>query len=268
MIIGQANLLSKLESYSLDTFPKATIFVGPTGSGKHTIINHIANDILNIPVVDITDKISLETILDIYVEPLAQLYIIDCNSITEANQNMLLKLLEEPSKNAYISLLISDINLLLPTIQNRCMVFPLSSYSIDELSTFIDDTLKDNTDILKYIKTPGNLKKINLKTFNATNDLCENILTKLGKANFANMLTIVDKINFTDEYDKIDFDLFINMLTTKTEKYYIDTNKNLYLIQYNILQQQNKLLINKKINKQLFLTNLLILLWEAARNAN
>ena len=90
-MIGQLKLLSKLNTYTASTFPHSTIFVGKQGSGKHTVVNYLANR-LNIDIVDITENLSLDTIMDIYIDPIPKLYIVDCNNITEANQNILLKL--------------------------------------------------------------------------------------------------------------------------------------------------------------------------------
>lgn len=266
-MIGQLKLLSKLNTYTASTFPHSTIFVGKQGSGKHTVVNYLANR-LNIDTVDITENLSLDTIMDIYIDPIPKLYIVDCNNITEANQNILLKLLEEPCKTAYISLLVSDTALLLNTIINRALIFELDKYTTDELLTFIPEEFRSDTAILEYLQTPGQIKNLNFRTIQDTINLCDTIINKLGQANFANMLTITNKINFKDEYDKIDFDLFIGMLLKKVAESYIKTNNKLYLIQYNILQDKIKLLTNSKINKQLFTTNLLIKLWRAAKDAN
>ena len=105
MIIGQKKLITKLDSFNLDTFPHSTLFIGEKGSGKHTIINYISENIINLPIVDISETISYDYIDLIYRNPNPFIYLVDINKMTEKEQNILLKFVEEPLKNAYIMLL-------------------------------------------------------------------------------------------------------------------------------------------------------------------
>ena len=75
-MIGQEKLINQIDKLTLDTFPHSTMLVGDLGSGKHTICDYITNK-FGLPKFDITDKISQETIEEIYtkVEPI--FYIID-----------------------------------------------------------------------------------------------------------------------------------------------------------------------------------------------
>jgi ATP-dependent protease Clp ATPase subunit len=42
MILGQESLCASIDEYSLDTFPKSLMLVGPKGSGKDLLIDYIA----------------------------------------------------------------------------------------------------------------------------------------------------------------------------------------------------------------------------------
>ena len=59
-IVGQDNLIKKLNNYTLDTFPHSIILSGEEASGKHMISNYISENILKLPLIDISDKINSE----------------------------------------------------------------------------------------------------------------------------------------------------------------------------------------------------------------
>ena len=58
MIVGQEELLNKINTYTLDNFPHSLILVGAKGSGKNLICDYIANH-LNIEIIDITKSQTL-----------------------------------------------------------------------------------------------------------------------------------------------------------------------------------------------------------------
>ena len=118
-IRGQETILNRISRLNLDTFPRTLMLLGESGSGKHSIVNIIQNT-FNLRSEDITEKISLDLLDEIYrrVEP--YIYIISINSISIKEENTILKFLEEPLKNSYIILLADCKDGILPTILNRC----------------------------------------------------------------------------------------------------------------------------------------------------
>lgn len=209
-MIGQEKLINQIDKLTLDTFPHSTMLVGDLGSGKHTICDYITNK-FGLPKFDITDKISQETIEEIYtkVEPI--FYIIDISNISVKDENVILKFVEEPLKNAFIIFLCTNKSLVIPTILNRCQVWELARYSIDTLKQLVDI---DNELLYNIFDTPGKLliAKEHISDIDAMFDMSKKIVQYIGKANFYNTLTIPDKICFKDEKGKWDLDLFLSVL--------------------------------------------------------
>ena len=263
-MIGQVCLLNKLNKFNIDSFPKSIILLGEKGSGKHTIVNYIKDNIIPFPVLDITQNISDEYINSIYRNPNPSIYLINLSDMTEKNQNVLLKFIEEPLKNSFIILLAESVNQVLNTVYNRCVVFEMDSYTKDELSNFVSEN--ENKDlILSVLRTPGKIISTNLDNIRAIYDLCEKMVDKLSIANFSNTLTIVDKINYTDEYNKYDFEVFMDMLVyTLYNKLLNEPNKNI-LDMYFVTLEARKRLIDKRLNKQIFMYNFLTKLWKVSR---
>ena len=129
-MIGQVNLLKKLNSYTIDNFPHSSLILGEEGSGKHTLSMYIKDNILKLPLLDITENISDEYIDMIYRNPNPSIYLINMSKMMEKEQNILLKFIEEPLQNAFIILLCENVNNLLNTIYNRCVVFEMELYKL------------------------------------------------------------------------------------------------------------------------------------------
>ena len=262
-MIGQKKLLNKLNSYTIDSFPHSSLIIGEEGSGKHLICSYI-KDFLNLPLLDITENISDEYINTIYRNPNPTIYMVDLEKMTEKEQNILLKFIEEPLKTAFIILLCENRNALLDTVYNRCVIFEMDLYTKDELSNFISSS-EDKDLILAVLRTPGKILNTNLSNIRSIYDICDKMVDKLSIANFSNTLTIKDKINYKDEYNKFDINIFFDMLIYNLyNKYLLENNIKIYRM-YLLTVESRKRLIDKRINKEIFVQNFLTKLWKESR---
>ncbi len=106
-------------------------------SGNHPDIIHVTHEKASIGVEDIR----LQVNGDIQVKPYSsqfKIYIIDdADKMTEQAQNALLKTIEEPPEYAVILLLVSNINVILPTILSRCVVLNLKPVDKQSIKEFL-----------------------------------------------------------------------------------------------------------------------------------
>ena len=262
-MIGQSKLLSKIDSYNLSTFPNTILITGEEGSGKHLVASYIANR-FNYPLVDITKVIDNEVIENIYRSVSVNFYLIDLDELTEKfaekNQNTILKFIEEPLKNSFIILLAENKYNLLDTINNRCINFEMDKYSDEELLNFCEDI-----NVVNIVRTPGKLLLCR-NSMQDIEDLCDKICTSMGKANFANALTLVDKFNYEDDYDKIDINIFLDVLLNTLFNKYKLTNNIKLLKTYLLVDNEVKKLRDKRLNKKIFMQHLIINIWKEATN--
>lgn len=263
-MIGQKKLLEKLNIFTIDTFPRSSLLIAEKGMGKHTAIKYINSHILKLPLLDISKTISSELINQIYCNPNPAIYLIDLSEITEKEQNIILKFVEEPLNNTFIILLAENQNMVLETVLNRCILFEFENYSKEELKTFISDT--DNTDlILNIIKAPGKILTTNTQNIKDIVETCEKIITRLNKANYANILSITNKINFKDSFDKFDFNLFMDTLNYSLFSTYLKTNNKTILRMCELTREQRKQLVDKRLNKEIFFIRYITKLWKISR---
>lgn len=263
-MIGQQKLLTQLHNYSIDTFPRSVMLLGENGIGKHTLAKYISTDILHLPLVDISENISHEYISQIYLNPNPLIYLIDLNKMTEKESNVLLKLIEEPIATSFLILIADSKNAVLNTVLNRCIIFELNQYSREELKEFTKGCANEEL-ILNIVRTPGKIINLNLDNFNDLYSLGTTIVQRLKSASYLNTLSIANKINYKDEYNKFDFDLFFDVLLYCAANDFL-TNKNpsSYKI-YLSTSEYYKKMLDKRLNKELFMTNFLSNLWKVAR---
>ena len=249
--------------YTLDTLPHSIILTGKEGAGKRTLAKYIS-DIFNLNILDISSILDEELINNIYRNASPRLYLIDLRTITDKEQNILLKLFEEPSANTFVILLANDTTSILPTILNRGKIYNIRNYDKDYLMFFAKEKQMDIPENYfgSIIETPGDICGIysnNIK-LNDIKDLTDKIINKLQIASYPNTLSIVNKLNFKDEYDKLDVNLFLKILRFDCLESFINGNKKAI----NLFEIVNKNIIklnDSRINKQILVTHMLTELW-------
>lgn len=272
-MVGQKNLLNKLNSYTIDTFPHTTLFLGEEGSGKHLMSAYVASEILKLPMYDITENIEDTYITEIYKNPNPGVYLIDLRKlqtfyikgqIVNKESNVLLKFIEEPPSNCFVVLLANNGYEVLNTVYNRCFVFNADLYTEDELRAFTQGF--DSVDlILKVVRTPGRIQNLNLSKITDLFNLCNNIVDSMSRARFDNALSLKDRINYKDEQEKYDLNLFLDVLSQCfLDRYKINNNPTTFKM-YLILNNERKHLVDRRIKKEYFVECLLTKLWKESR---
>ena len=263
-VIGQEKLVKALEGYTLETAPKTILFLGQSGCGKSWIANAFAKQ-LDLEVVVVQPDSTAEKLIEYYQCPINKMYLIDLKDIVEKDQNKFLKFIEEPSKTMNIILMAESTVGILPTILNRCVKYVFEPYTPEQLKQF-DWAVNCSEEIAYEIcKTPGQLLELSADNLDQALGLCRAIISSVDKANYANTLSIITKINLKDDAKKIDFKLFFDLMTYVAFDDYKKNNNELsfkiYL--YTIRQQAKALNIN--VAKEAFLLNYLDNIWRLAR---
>lgn len=254
-MIGQDKLISKIANINSDTLPHSLILLGEKGSGRHTIFNMIVNKMC-LPYFDITDKLSHELIDEIYLKVEPIIYLIDADAITVKESNMILKLVEEPLKNAFIIFIGKNKASILPTILNRCQIWELERYTDEQLRYFLTticDNYPDYFEMIEYCNTPGQLLcaiQHGVHVFQDIKHLCNLFIDHVKTANFSNTLTIGNRISFDGCTDKWDYDMFVNILIKEIKRRIVDNPSNqlydMYAYTLTLLKDGNTPHVNRQ----------------------
>ena len=124
-IIGQKNLKTKLDSYSITEFPKTILFIGEQGCGKKLLAKHTA-DRLGLEFVELEEKVTNEDLEIFESNTYPTMYFINLDLFSDKQQNSFLKFIEEPVANVYVVLGCESETTVLPTILSRSAVLSLN----------------------------------------------------------------------------------------------------------------------------------------------
>lgn len=263
---GQKNIINYINNVTLDDLPHSLIFAGERGSGKHSICNKLST-MLNIPLIDITENISLDNIMEMYRKPSPYLYLVDINNISEKEQNSLLKILEESYNNTYLVLLSTNSSYIIPTIKNRCTLINLEKYSDEELSKFIfPENLGDKELILSLANTPGQVIEISSAAKHIL-ELSIKIVDKIGVASFPNTLTLSDKLSFKNEKSLLNPEYVLKAMSSYlVDKILTSTNELIYVKMIKEVSKCIKAIDTPKVNRRHIFENFLTILWKISRS--
>lgn len=262
-IIGQDRLIDRINSYNIDTFPHSILLEGPVGCGKHTLCYAIG-DALGLEVVELNSNAERKDVDTIQTKPYPCLYVIDITDVIPKFQNSILKILEEPPAGAFIICLCITRHAVLPTIQNRCVVWTFDRYSKDVLTEFISPSYsaEDREIALSIFNTPGKIIKNQCYSLMPIKSLVLDILNRLGRASVPNVLSIADKIAFKNEKGKIDLFVFMDALLYEAfNKAVNEPSVAKYQRVYQVVSEMNKRVSNC-ISKQRTFEGYLIKLYE------
>lgn len=262
-MLGQQNIINIIDKFNLSSLPQTILLEGPRGCGKHLLCNYIS-DKFNLTTQEIFDP-TFDVITNISFNPTPNIYLIKGENLNLKQQNALLKIAECPPKGAYIIIYIEDKNLLIPTLLNRCYILKFNPYTLDVLNNFFPSNLNTNLDLREICDTPGkclNLAQVNVES---TYEMALKIINKLHSASLSNTLTIKDKINYKDEYDKIDLFLLLDTLEYLMFKKYVEEKqfifKDLYVITSNYKSKFNTTIYSK----EQLMYSYLIAIWKKIR---
>ena len=208
-VIGQKKNLELIKKWRMNKdFPRFIIIAGDTGSGRFTI----AKSIMKSAGLDgIVHECGIEAVRTAIEESYSistpTLHIFkDADGMSVNSKNALLKVVEEPPKNAYFCMTVRNIDGMLGTIKSRATIIKMEAYTRQELESVTDDPLK-----LEYCKNIGQMKidrKDLDKAIGCANEVIESLAT-LSRSKLFKATTFLKAKN-TDT-DKIDCDLFMRV---------------------------------------------------------
>lgn len=261
-MIGQDKLREKLKAFTLETLPRTILLVGDSGCGKHTLVKELSKW-YGVDLIDVSGLLDSEYINEIYLSTINMFYLIDVSKLTEKSQNIMLKFLEEPPQNSHIILISTSKSSVINTVLNRCMVYEFEQYSRDELNYFIKEGNRDK--ILTYCETPGQIIMLNYNTIEDMESTIDKIIDKIGVVGYVNLLTVSNKFNYGDEYDKYDIDLFMNMFLSKLETAFRENMYDYALKMYQVVIKYKNKLKDSRYRKNLLIESMLTDLWTEIR---
>ena len=215
-MIGQESLKNRFEECkSFDDLPRSIMLVGASGSGRRAFAHWLAIKV-NITYVEIGGKIDdVRDMIDYcYKAENPTMYVIpNVDTMSAAAQNSMLKILEEPPKNAVFVVTTSQLDLVLSTIRSRCQVYLMGCYKQSEIVEFINQKYPDcSEETIKYLCSvcvfPGEISRMMKQDIPEFQKYVQLVFDNVAKVSGSNSFKIGDKINLGTDETKFDLELF------------------------------------------------------------
>jgi len=215
-MIGQKNLLKRIEDTPACKFARFIILEGLKGSGRKLIAEQIAKKlkaqfiICGIKIDDVREAITIaykQTEPTVFVFP-------DCDSMSMEAKNSLLKMAEEPARKSYIIMTVQSRATLPETLISRGYIAVMENYSSYELEEYINlnnynFNLDERITILAFCKVPGQIETISQYDIIEFKEYCHNVAKYMHIVNGVNALKIPLKLKYKETDDGWDIELFL-----------------------------------------------------------
>lgn len=215
-MIGQRRLLGTIkELVECGEFPGFTILVGPEGSGRRKMSMYVAHLLHAQPYVS---GIGVEDIRQMIATAHKTagpvVYIIpNADRMSLAAKNALLKVTEEPPRDARFIMTVSSIGNMLSTLISRAYVMMMDAYTPDEIGEVYADNVKgimpnDYEIIRRVCDTPGEVLKLIDMGIGDFYDYVTLVVDNIAEVSASNSFKIGQKLAFK-ETDKGKYDVLM-----------------------------------------------------------
>lgn len=213
-MIGQKVLVEKIRGQiERKKFPRFSILIGESGSGKKTLAKEISNLLgCSVTIVGISAENIRLCVEDSYklIDPIVYV-VADCDNMSGAAANALLKVTEEPPQKAYFILTCENLENLLPTIKSRGVTYMLEPYSYEDKCDYLHTQKpvieEDEAFILEVATNIGDLQKFLEMNISEFREYVNLVIDNIAEVQGSNAFKIGEKIALKDE-DKYNLKLF------------------------------------------------------------
>ena len=206
-MIGQKQNLEIIKRWRINrAIPRFIIISGEKDSGRFTLANVIAEQTNAVVYVS---EIGIDAVRDViktaYTVKQSTVYVFrDCDDMSLAAKNSLLKVVEEPPNNARFIMTVKDTANVLPTIISRATVLQMAPYTVDELGV-----AQNHKNIAYMIKTIADNTDERISAFLKATALCENVIIYIEKKSMLGVLKELSGIQAKADGPGIEPELFL-----------------------------------------------------------
>lgn len=224
-MIGQEFIQGQLrEMVELNTIPRFLILTGVKGSGKYTLAKWLTREMR---AFFVEPELSVEAVREVvnncYKCSGDTVYIFrDADKMSAAAKNALLKVTEEPPRQAYFVLTVQNADNALETLRSRGTVIPMGPYTPMQKEEYLNSVLQksgkslhsgDRERIVWAADNLGQVERYAAMDVDALYSFCNLVADNIGEVSGVNAFKIGQRIKLKEDGEGYDADLFFQMLT-------------------------------------------------------
>lgn len=223
-MIGQNNIQDTFNKFIENrTIPRFLILTGVKGSGKYTLAKWLTRQMKAYLVEpELSVDAVREVVKNCYKCSGDTVYIFrDADRMSAAAKNALLKVTEEPPRQAYFVLTVQNVENALETLRSRGTVIPMAPYTLEQRQEYLDCILEKSAKsldgsvrqlIVCAADNLGQVERYASMDVEELFDFCSLVVDKIGVVTGVNAFKIGQRIKIKEDGDGYEPDLFFQML--------------------------------------------------------
>lgn len=215
-MVGQKGILQNVDYWiKTDTVPRFMIVSGSAGSGKATLAKEIARRMRAYLVeCELSVDAVREAVKNCYKCAGTTVYLFrDADKMSTAAKNAMLKITEEPPRQAHFIVTVQNGENMLETLRSRATNIQMAPYSAEELDLFYHDyTLKKNRLIRELCVVPGMMLEMEKIDVEELLEFCHTIVDNIKQVTGVNAFKIVQRIKLKEDGSGYDPELFFHCM--------------------------------------------------------
>ena len=215
-MIGQTNTLNTVDYWiKTDQVPRFMIISGPKGGGKATLSKEISRRMQAYLIeCELSVDAVREAVKNCYKCSAPTVYLFrDADKMSTAAKNAMLKITEEPPRQAHFIVTVQNAENMLETLRSRATNLQIAPYTAEELDMFYHDyTHKKNRLIREVCSVPGMMLEMEKIDVEELLEFCDTIVDNIQTVTGVNAFKIVQRIRLKEDGNGYDPELFFHCM--------------------------------------------------------
>lgn len=232
-LIGQTRVIEAIAGVEEvpKPLPPFMILVGPRGQGKHVLVNYLA-ELYEMEVLAFENNVDSARTCITMAQGLSKekLFVFyDTDNMSISAKNALLKICEEPPKNAHIVMTLQNKDNMLRTILSRARTFELDPYIPSDIGKYCRHRLgiTDKQELCDYRNFATNIQECNILYSIGISDLYDyayKVYENILEVSTSNAFKIADSVCFSNTAEEGKFP--VELLLRAFQNIVLDELKN------------------------------------------
>lgn len=215
-MIGQTAILNNVDYWiKTGAMPRFMIISGSKGSGRTTLTKEITRRMKAYLIeCELSVDAVREAVKNCYKCSAPTVYLFrNADKMSTAAKNAMLKITEEPPRQAHFVVTVQNSENMLETLRSRATNISMAPYSSNELDIFYHDyTFKKNRVIRDICDVPGMMLEMEKIDVEDLLEFCNTIVDNIQKVTGVNAFKIVQRIKLKEDGQGYDPDMFFHCM--------------------------------------------------------
>lgn len=215
-MVGQASILSTVDTWIRGgQTPRFMIISGGKGSGRATLAKEISRRMKAYLIeCELSVDAVREAVKNCYKCSAPTVYLFkDADSMSTAAKNSMLKITEEPPRQAHFIVTVQNSMNMLETLRSRATNIQMEPYTSYDLDKFFADRVTNREPLIREVcDVPGMMLEMQSIDVKDLLTFCQTVIDNIQQVTGVNAFKIVQRIRIKEEGEGYDPELFFHCM--------------------------------------------------------